>query len=163
MKIKALYVEDLGDRLFDITDDGVISASDLFKSMGMTYKVDLVIPDTVRGITVSSIAPDGFRECGAIKTVDIHANITEIPDKAFEYCIFMTQVNIPESITSINYSAFHNCASIISITIPKNVTSIEKSAFLGCNKLTSIYIDRIINSISDAPWGAPYAAVNWLG
>lgn len=118
-KIKVMYAEDLGNRLFNITGDGLVSASDLLRSLSMSYKLDLIIPTSVKGITVTGIAPDGFSKCASIKTVDIRANITEIPNNAFEYCIFMLEINIPENVTSINYSAFHNCASITSIIIPK--------------------------------------------
>jgi len=61
---------------------------------------DITIPDTLNGLTVTSIGG------------------------AFAFCDSLTSVVIPYSVTSIGGAAFSNCTSLTDIVIPDSVTSI---------------------------------------
>ena len=63
---------------------------------------EIVIPDKIDGLPVTSIG-----------------------EYAFEYCSGLTSVTIPDSVTSINKWAFYDCSGLTSVTIPDSVTSIS--------------------------------------
>ena len=77
---------------------------------------DFIIPDTLGGYPVDSIA-----------------------SSAFSYCHKLTSVIIPDSVTDINDS-FIYCTNLSSFTIPKGVTDFS-ATFSGCTQLTYINVD----------------------
>lgn len=85
---------------------------------------EVVIPDTIEGVPVTSIG-----------------------NRAFQYCRNLTSITIPNSVTSIGSShygsdgAFYGCTSLTSITIPDSVTYIGPETFLCCTSLTNITVD----------------------
>ena len=81
--------------------------------------VELVIPSTYNGLTVTSIG-----------------------DRAFGGCTNLTSITIPDGVTSIGISAFGGCTNLTSITIPDSVTSIGNGAFYNCKSLTSINVEE---------------------
>ena len=78
---------------------------------------DVVIPATIDGLPVTSIAKG-----------------------AFSNCTKLTSITIPDSVTSISYVAFDRCTSLTHVNIPSSVTSISSDAFKGCTSLTGIYV-----------------------
>jgi hypothetical protein len=76
---------------------------------------ELVIPQTIEGILVTSIG-----------------------ELAFGNCFTLTNITLPDSVVSIGDSAFLSCFSLTSIRIGSGVTSIGESAFVDCFSLTNI-------------------------
>lgn len=70
-------------------------------------------------------------------------------------------VVIPDDVTSIMSGVFSGCTSLTSITIPDSVTNIGKSAFAGCTNLKTINCGFAEGAVSDAPWGATNATINY--
>ena len=107
---------------------------------------DVLIPDTILGLPVTSIADgrhiyDGYGT-GAFSSqgftnVTIPNSITYIGDYAF-YQNQLTSINIPNNVTNIGGQAFES-NQLTNINIPNSVTSIGKDAFWG-NPLNSITI-----------------------
>ena len=68
---------------------------------------EVVIPDEIEGLPVTSI---GYN--------------------AFDGCYDLTSIIIPEGVTSIGFGAFSFCESLTSITIGGSVTLINEVAFI---------------------------------
>jgi len=73
---------------------------------------DVIIPDKIDGLSVTSIGNYAFYKCSGL-----------------------TSVTLPSSLTSIGEWAFSGCTGLTSMTIPNSVTSIGKYAFEGCPKV----------------------------
>lgn len=96
------------------------------------------ITDVIIENGVESIGEDAFRECSAIKSVDIAPSVKIIKQNAFRDCTSLEAIDIPSSIESIEYYAFMNCSSLKSLDIPSSVKTIRSEAFSGCTQLESV-------------------------
>ena len=107
---------------------------------------EIVIPDTIDGVDVTTIGSSAFYNCTSLTSITIPDGVTSIGSKAFSYCSNLASITIPDSVTSIGDQAFYFCRKLTSITIPNSVTSIGSEAFSYCN-LASITIPDSMTSI----------------
>lgn len=84
-----------------------------------------------------------------------------IRDYAFYYCPNLALTTLPSGITNIGDSAFEGCSSLVSLTFEGTPESISSSAFAGCNSLITINVPWAEGAVANAPWGAPFAAINY--
>ena len=128
---------------------------------------DLVIP-----ASVSYIAPDAFKGCTTIRSIEWNAiscnsshpfasishNITSftighgvrlLPEGLCSNMIQLTSVVIPSSVTSIGKTAFYGCKGLTSIVIPMGVTAIETRTFANCSSLATVEIPATVTSIDN--------------
>lgn len=139
---------------------------------------DLIIPEQVRGYTVTSIRGrwlqegDGaaFFNCTGLTSVIIPNSVTAIGDYAFYGCTGLTSVVIPNSVTLIGDHAFSDCTNLTSIAIPNSITHLGATynwsiidmdghyysgtdylgyIFQNCRNLTSITIPNSVTYIGD--------------
>lgn len=98
----------------------------------------ITIPKSVRyqGISymVKGMQSHAFYNCNRLKSINIQANISELPAYAFYNCTALTKVKLPGTTTKIGAMAFKNCKSLITFSIGK-VSNIAGDAFAGCEKL----------------------------
>ena len=80
-----------------------------------TSYTEIIIPETFRGYTVTSINYEAFYNTDIVSVV------------------------IPDSVTHIDASAFYNCDKLTTVTIGSGVVSIGRSAFYNCKSLTTVY------------------------
>jgi hypothetical protein len=114
---------------------------------------DVVIPDDIAGLPVTSLGDSAFIGCTSLTSIIIPESVTSIEDFAFSGCRSLTSATIPDKVTSIGNYAFTACSSLSSLIIPESVTSIGNNAFAGTG-LTSITIPDSVTSIgSSALWG----------
>lgn len=160
---------------FDVNSDGVLSVKDgIVFSLYYDISTDVVIPQTVKGITVTSIANSAFNNQFSMTSVSIPDSVTSIGSSAFMNCTSLTNVSIsqssglisigssafwhtsitgfsiPAGVTAISSSAFAECSYLTSITIPNTVTEIGGTAFMDCTSLNSIVIPESVTSIGAA-------------
>ncbi len=99
----------------------------------------VVIPPTIDGETVTSVAGFAFAGYQSLTSVTIPDGVTSIGNYAFYVCYHLTNVTIGNSVTNIGQLAFYSCISLASITIPNSVISIGNQAFYSCVSLTGVY------------------------
>ena len=114
---------------------------------------EVVIPDEIEGLPVTSIGGSAFSACGGLNSITIPDSVTSIGDGAFAGCLNLNSVTILDSVTSIGEGAFMVCPRLTSINIPDSVTSIGGGAFVDCSMLTSITIPDSVTSIGAYAFG----------
>lgn len=80
--------------------------------------VDVTIPATYRGLPVTDIRPNAFKNSAILKSV-----------------------TLPETITVIGAGAFWNCVNLESVYIPKHVARMYGNSFEGCSSLHTVAVD----------------------
>ena len=125
---------------------------------------DVVIPDTLDGLTVTDIGTSSFREninltgivipdsvtsienyaflhCSSLTGITLGNSVVTIEGYAFSGCIGQSGFIIPDSVISIGDRAFNDCIGLTDVTIGNGVANIEFLAFSGCTSLLTIAVD----------------------
>ena len=118
--------------------------------LGTVSDLDIVIPATYRGLTVTEIGQYAFRDSTYITSVVIPDSVTSIGYQAFRDCSSLTSVEIPDRVTSIGDGAFFDCVSLTSLEIGNGVTTIGDGAFYDCDSLTSVVIGDSVTTIGSS-------------
>ena len=143
------WAEDIGIAInpYVIDENGGLKSND-----SNLYLVDetgtLIIPSTVKGITVTKINNGTFAKVAGIKRVIIPGTVKEIGSTAFMGCPDLEVVIIPDGVVEIGRYAFHFKHSLTSVTIPNTVTTIGQS-FQNCTSLQTIRIPNSVTSIAE--------------
>lgn len=133
-------------------------------------KEQLVIPDTVTGVPVKSIAENAFFGNEKLVSVTLPSFLVEIGSHAFEECSALKtviagdklevvgmasfkntpleEISLPDTVYSIGKQAFYR-TKITSFTVPSSVSVIENFVFYGCENLISIDFGKRVNMICD--------------
>lgn len=90
-----------------------------------------------------------FRECTALKSITLPANLESIGNVAFRECTALTDIVIPDSVKSLGIGSFVNCTSLKSVTFSDNITEIPTECFYKCNNLLTINWGAKINKINE--------------
>ena len=114
-------------------------------------KTNVVIPDTIEGYPVKSIAYGAFRDNKNIVSVTIPSGITQLNGYTFSGCSNLTTVKIPDSLIYIYDNVFEDCIKLKNINIPNKVKLIYVYAFKGCSSLENI---NLPNSLEEIGYGA---------
>jgi hypothetical protein len=110
---------------------------------------NVVIPDTLAGLTVTSIGSRAFEQTN-VTSVTIPQSVTSLGSYAFFACNILTNVSIPGSLAGIGDSAFEYCISLGNIVIPAGVSNIGEMAFSYCTSLTNVTVGDTVRSIGTA-------------
>ena len=129
---------------------------------------EVVIPSTINGKVVTSIADGTFSMRGDYTSITIPSCVSEIEGDPFGTCPTLTSIKVEQvsvehplgapglvSVDGILYS--WDCSTLIrcpegkegTYTTPESVTAIGYCAFAGCRKLTNITISNKVISIGD--------------
>lgn len=154
------------------TDDFVFTIYQTYAEITrcLSEKEELIIPDTVTGVPIKSIAENAFfgnkkltnvtlpsflieigahafEECTALKTVTVGSKLEVIGMASFKNTP-LEEISLPDSVYSIGKQAFYR-TKITSFTVPSSVSVIENFTFYGCQSLTSIDFGKRVNMICD--------------
>ncbi len=133
---------------YSIDDNGVLSLKNNAKVSG-----EVIIPETIRGITVTSIGDGAFKNKGEIPSIKLPGTVTRIGGEAFSGCYFLYSITIPEGVEYIGVSCFSGC-SLSSITLPDSVKSVGNNAFSSCGPMDCITIKNPKLTAEEGSWGA---------
>lgn len=109
---------------------------------------DIVIPDTYRGLPVTSIGKKAFFNKSDVSSISIGQNVKSIGEYAFANCSYVTSITIPKGLITIGESAFASCRLLAgSLVIPDGVEIIQKNTFAYCGSLEQITLGSGIKRI----------------
>ena len=167
---------------YEVLSDGTIRITSC-----QTSDVNLVIPDSIDGYTVTEIGANAFANQTSIQTVKFPANLKQIGVKAFANCTGLLEVTLPDTIQgagqlcfsgctalkkavlnkgriNIVYGMFENCTSLTEVVIPDTVENVAMYAFLNCRSLTHLNLPASLKSISvHAFEGAGVTTITYAG
>lgn len=116
---------------------------------------NVVIPDTYRGVPVTSIGSRAFAGKSGLKGIVISDNVTAIGASAFYNCASLESLTLSKNLTKIGESAFQSCRSLSgTLTIPEKVTEIGKLAFAYCTSITKVEFNAGLESIGDSAFSS---------
>ena len=96
---------------------------------------------------LNSIHQYAFRECKALKSIELPNSLTIIDYGAFMDCSELTNVIIPNSVISIGTYAFSGCSKLSRVTLSEAVTEISYGTFMDCSELNNVIIPNSVISI----------------
>ncbi len=101
---------------------------------------DITIPHTV-----TTIAPEAFKNNDNVTSVTIPGSVSTIGYNAFEGCTELQAIYFSEpdngANLTIRVSAFINCPKLTECTIPACAEYITGNVFKGCSSMTEIQVD----------------------
>ena len=119
--------------------------------------VDVVIPSTYEGKSVTAIGDGAFKKCIMIQSIIIPDSVTIIRAYAFEEQYDLERVVIGDGVTTIEEGAFYWCKGLVDITIGNNVTIIGTNAFACCgDALKTIVIPDSVVEIGTGAFATCY-------
>lgn len=111
---------------------------------------NVVIPDTYRGVPVTSIGENAFSGKSKLTGIVMGDNITSIGASAFYNCTFLETVTFSKNLKSIGAGAFQSCKVLKgAIEIPQSVTEIGNNAFAYCSEITSVKLSDGLEVINE--------------
>ena len=114
---------------------------------------NVVIPDTINGVPVTTIDAEAFFEKTNLYSVTIPSSVKTIGDYAFDLCYNLTSVTLGEGLETIGEGAFELCVSITNIKFPNSLKSIGDGAFFACDGLDFVNIPASVTSVGAAAFG----------
>ncbi len=138
--------------------------------IGTCIDTDLVIPNSINGIAVTSIQEEAFSYCSNLKSIYIPSSIISIGSIAFGGCSGLDTI-VVDSNNQV-YDSRNNCNAIIetktnkliqgckNTNIPDSITTIGGYSFYGCEGLENIIIP---NSVTTIEFYAFYMCTNLKG
>ena len=156
-----------GDYTYFIHNDRTVS---IYSYSGSD--TDVVIPDELDGMKVTSLAAYSFMRHNNLKSIVIPDGVTSIYDRAFYECPNLNSISIPKSVCMIDGSAFWDTKWIAAkqkkdplviindivvdgrsctgnVVIPEGIKRISMAAFYGCEDMKSVKLPDSIESIGE--------------
>lgn len=111
--------------------------------------VNAVIPAEVKGVPITSVAPNAFQGCGILETVEIGKKVVTIGEGAFNTCVRLKHVYFSKNceVTTIEKDAFSGCKNLNEVILPSQLTVIKAGTFSRCSALDTIYIPANVTTI----------------
>lgn len=147
--------------LIDGTVGEIVLPDDLttIRTYAFYYCSSLVLQSIPDGVIV--IGGSSFTNCTSLALTKLPENVQQIQANAFMNCTSLKISELPSSVRIIYAGAFQGCTGLTEITFRSTPTVLSSTAFTGCTNLTTINVPWAENEITQAPWGAPNAKVNY--
>ena len=106
---------------------------------------DMIIPNTIRDLPVTSIGPSAFQGEG-VRTLVLPSGLKSIEAEAFSGAGNLLHVDFPEGLLSIGEKAFYH-TQLSTLSLPSTLTSIGTRAFYECGYLESPIIPSSVTTM----------------
>ncbi len=110
---------------------------------------DLIVPNEIDGVKVTSINPNAFNYEEELKSVILSDYITLIDDYAFYGCKNLKEVIMGDQVIEVGDLAFYGCESLESVTFGSRVESIGRDAFKEARALKSIILPDQMKQVGE--------------
>lgn len=124
---------------YEVDDDGILTK--------VPMDENLVIPPSIRGIKVVSIAEGLCKDRDDIETVLLPPSLKFIGCEAFMNCEALSEIDFPEGIEDLGESAFSGCNSLTTVRIPRSVKFVGMSLFGNCESLSEAYVPDTLSLV----------------
>lgn len=111
---------------------------------------NIVIPDTYRGLPVTSIGKNAFFNKSDVTGITFgeNSNVKSIGEFAFANCSYLTSLNLPAGLESIGASAFASCRLLGGeLVVPGGVKSIPTNAFAFCALIEKVTLSEGVETV----------------
>ena len=135
------------ERIFSSDEDKFEVSSSGYLTNYLGTEADITVPEKVRGITITGIGSNAFKNDPIVRSVHLPDTATRICYNAFYGCSNLETVT-GNGITQIDSSAFQ--ISTIENLPFNQLTKIGAYAFSGCNNLKNVDLSNAINIDSNA-------------
>lgn len=88
---------------------------------------DVVIPEEIDGMPVTTIDRDAFAHITGLTSVKIPTNVTAIYDSAFSGCTGLSTVNLSANLTTLYAGVFGYCTGLTNITVSPDNPALSSS------------------------------------
>ena len=127
------YYEQMADGMMMITGHTSREETPVFDENGvMTNAVDLVLPESIRGIPVRAVGMSAFYGNVCLRSAVLPEGIVHLGREAFNDCVSLERVVLPETLTTIGGYAFSHCSCLQPVHIPSQVREISFNPFTDC-------------------------------
>ena len=99
---------------------------------------EVVIPDTLGGLTVKAIGSYAFYQLGEMTSVKMPASVESIEFYAFKGCTNLVAATLSSNLTTLGNAVFGDCENLEEGRIPDSVTSMGRGMFGGCKSMRSV-------------------------
>ncbi len=137
----------VGTFTYAVSEDGHYEITGYDLNTAVEHEV--VIPETIEDVLVTSIADDAFKSITSITAVTVPSSVTHIGEFAFYDCDKLAKVTLADSVATIGLGAFSNCNALTSITLPKNLAEISDQLFWDCSVLAEVVFPEALKVIGE--------------
>lgn len=137
----------IGTFTYDVSDDGHYEITGYIVNTSVEHEV--VVPETIQDVTVTSIAAEAFKSCTSVTKITIPATVKYIGEFAFYDCDKLTEVTLPDSVIEIGTGAFRGCALLNNVVLPSSLTEVADQLFWECPSLSDITFGNAVTVIGE--------------
>ena len=103
------------------------------------------------GSELTAVEEYAFDGCSALKTIELPAGVTVLPQSAFSRCRSLEKFTFEEGslLTSVKVDAFRYCVALESIDLPQEVVTVESNAFYGCSALSAVRLNKKLHAVGE--------------
>ena len=99
-----------------------------------------------QGSLLQEIGENAFKECTALKTIELPEGLQIIGIEAYRGCSAVTEIKLPTTIKYIYKRAFYGIKKVKELTLPEGLQKINYHAFYKMTGLTSLTIPSTVTS-----------------
>ncbi len=134
---------DADDYLYALLEDNTIAIN----GYSGTGKTDIIIPEIIDGLPVTSIGDYCFENNTEIEKVTFADTVDYVGQNAFSGCSNMREIVFSDNMSEIHAAAFYE-SGLEQVILPPSIELIDEDIFYGCPRLTSVFLPEKITLMS---------------